>query len=179
MERSLYSVGNCYPEWRTNNILIQAAYPGDCLQIIYGVPQPTKEERASMMEDTLSIAFAVVEDFPFFLLSTTRLNWVDAPFYPNLYSADVLDKHFESGEGMPLIVFLVDTSTGKLVHLRMCGLSSSMSNEVFEVCRSLSSLPTLDMAGQSKKINDIYRRYPTSAALLAGSKPEWTTTFVR
>lgn len=179
LQEGIYSVGVKYPKWKTGTPFVQIDYGGAALTFIYAVPNPTKEEIDMVSNDTISVAFTVLEDIPFILLNFQQLGgWMDSPFYPNPYPDDYFKETFSGTEGLALMIFTVDSATGELKNIRAIGLSNAMSNALFEKCRELKKLPTLSKEEQDKRIDAIYEKYPTSDAMMTTVKPEWVTTIV-
>ena len=109
----------------------------------------------------------------FFLFKAGDIEWADAPFEPRLYESPMdYPEIVDSSTGAALTLYIVDTSSGKLMGLRTIGLGNEFSNRLHASCREMNKVRLLTKEQYSKHVQEIYRRYPRSEDMLKCVKPE-------
>lgn len=166
MELRDYHVGQRYPNWATGGDIVQADFGDGLWTLTIGFPGITPEEIQNIQLGHAQFAFADVEDCLFLLVKFGAFDWMDAPYEPRLYPEPQEYINFEHGDGAPLLVFSVDTNTGELKAMRILGLGNVLSNRLHAVCREKDARRPLDTEAYSKKVSQLYRRFPSSAQLL-------------
>lgn len=99
--------------------------------------EPTyKEQEEIKANHAFEIRTIEQNDILFILLKFGDLPWMDAPYTVHLSKhLTTLPSYFEPGTGFPLIVQLLDTSTGKLMHQRLIGLDHNVSMQIVTTAR--------------------------------------------
>lgn len=178
MEAIQYAVGKKYKKWATNRDEVQIEYDGASLVFVYGAVAPTQDEQRLLSRGNLMAAFTVLENIPFILVNFEEFGWMDAPFYPNYYPDSYFEGDFAPGTGIAFLILTVDTRNGKLLNIRACGLSNTLSNCLFDECRKLKKLPCQTDAEHKAIIDRIYQEYPSSADMLKTVRPEWVAGII-
>lgn len=89
------------------------------------------------------------------------LNWMDAPYSPHLSKNLTTFEIPASGKGLGLTLILVDSATGKIMHLRLIGLSEPFTKKLFGTVMEQKVKPFNETA-YNNTINRIYNLYPTA-----------------
>lgn len=170
---TVYCVGQTYEQWKTGQTQIQMEYNGIFWSLVLGFPNITRREVQELQSGNLSITYATIDDTLFFLFKIGEISWADAPFEPRLYEPPmVYPKIKDENSGAPLCLYIVDTDSGKLMGMRCVGLGCAFSNMLHALCREMDQHRPLTKEEYSKKIDQIYQKYPNSKDMLKLAKPE-------
>lgn len=163
-------VGQYIPEYRTggNDMRMQFLDPTWVLAV--GFPGITKEEIEEIRFGDLKLGYTVIDDALFFLFKFGDIPWADAPYEPlltakplNYYELD------EPGKGATLTVLAVDTNTGEIKAMRVCGIGHMQTNNLHRLCREKDKqrpFTAKDKAAYSKCVDMVYEKYQTSEEML-------------
>ncbi len=176
----LISVGERYPQFMTGGDLIQAHFSDDMWSLNLGFPGITAQEVAFYTTGVpLTIGFTEIDGLIFFLFKIGHSSWFDAPFEPALWGEDgpAFKTDFDAGTGAPMIMYICDTSTGELKRMRAIGLAHYMSVRLHQLCNEhCASAAGFSREAYQKKVAEVYRRFPTSDAMVSTMRPEHTIT---
>lgn len=162
----VYSVGEKYDEFKKQEELtIQLHYRDNYWEMLVALHGITREEVKNLQYGNLQFALTVIDDCLFLLMKAGQFEWMDFPFEPRLHHRKFEFYDFAQGEGAPLHMFIADGKTGKLMAMRAVGLGNSISNALSQKCRELQEKPFDEMLYR-QKVDKIYRKYPSSAAML-------------
>lgn len=134
-----YSVGQIVPEWRDQEgVFVSMA--GDALSFTFLLFTPTKREMAEFTSGN-QIKFAIYDagEIAFFLLKIGRLNWSEAPF--SVWREKNRPDPNNLGNHCTLI--LVDSTVGKIEHIRTAGLTDATMDEVKLLVKKQLGSPSL------------------------------------
>lgn len=175
LESDIWSVGQIYPMYK--NIGEGIAYDVDSsglrLSFLYHHPSSIEIEDFHNSKPQ----FALVEDsgIQFFMSKFGRITWNNSA---KNYSLSMTEK-LESASNM-LTCLMFDTSTGKLVGMRVLGLHQEFVDRVVDGVNKQLDNP-LSFDEFSKKVRDVYLKYPTDNKLLkrAHCKYDFATGRIR
>ena len=172
MHRDERSVGCKYPEWATNNVLIQANFSGGLWELVVGFPEITKEEVHELQMGDFQMTFAYINSALFLLFKVGKMAWCDSPFEPRFYNPPQSYDLIEAGMGAPLLLYSVDTTTGELKAIRMMGLGNVLTNKLHTLCSEIDAKRPINMEKYHYAVNRVYSKYPTSDAMLKEVNPQ-------
>ena len=166
------TVGRDYEKFRTNSTGIRLEYDEAVWTLVVGFPDITPEEVYNFQNGAMSFAFTVIDDAIFFLAKFGAIPWTDAPFEPRLYPNErEYVSEFEQGTGAPLVVLITDSASGRLMAIRTVGLGNIISSNLANECKRLQRVQPFEAEAYSRKVLDIYERYPLSEEMLRTVKP--------
>lgn len=90
-----------------------------------------------------------------------NLNWMDAPYSPHLSKELTKFELPAEGQGLGLTLFLVDTATGEIKHMRLIGLSERFTKRLFGAVME-QKMKEFSKADYANSINRIFSAYKTS-----------------
>lgn len=174
-EYKQYEVGKVYPEWKLDRdgYILEYGEIGFCLYaLLAGV---SNEERKQFdASKSFAVCVTTIADIAFFCFRFGNMPWADCPFSPSIYkdsgrtiSYPLLDDKV----GLALNVFLIDSSTGKLLHCRLIGLGHDFCVKWLEWARSVTNKP-MSREEYSRRIDTVYQRY-TTQDLVMGAEYHW------
>lgn len=89
-----------------------------------------------------------------------NLNWMDAPYSPNLSKGTVKYQMPQDGQGLALTIYFADANTGELKSLRLVGLSTRFTQELFKEAMMQKMAP-FNIAEYQNNLNKVFQRYST------------------
>lgn len=167
-----YEVGRPIPRLKTGTVVIQMHYKDPFWELAVAYPDMTEEEVNELREGSFRMAITTIDECLFFLFSVGRIPWADAPYEPRITSEPMnyrLD--FPEGEGVPLVLLIVDSNTGCLKGMRVMGLGNLLSHRIHTICRNLDRQRPLSKEKYSETVRQIYKRFPQSKDMLKTVNP--------
>ena len=113
--------------------------------------------------------FTVIDDSLFLLTKIGAFDWFDFPYEPRLNlpeDAVAFYPEFEQGKGAAVILFIVDTSCGKLCGMRVMGLGNRFSNNLHEVCKGMCGGGVVTPEENRRRVEAVYEEYPSAADMV-------------
>lgn len=141
MFSNFYSVGKCYDEFKgINGAMIRVHQ--EMLELVVSYDRITNEEIHLFATSPFEICYKTIDLAAYFMFRFNKGIYLDAPF--NQFQVKkVFDKDlYQDGNGLPLIIYVCESTTGRLYHIRACGLGETFSYET------------------AKSIEERYHRYP-------------------
>ena len=162
-------VGNIYPEYRTNTDFVAMSYmPENGIMFRVCFVRPSKAELDSF-RGSMTLGIKIVNGIACFACRMGGL-----PVWDSEYNPMLIKKGYEKQEpmpeemGIPITFALFDSSTGKLLHLRMVSMPTDMSNFWLDYVNSTAGKPRMTTQENLKVVGEIQRTY-TSESLLKNS----------
>ena len=87
-----------------------------------------------------------------------NLDWMDAPYNPNLSKNLTHVDSVSGSSGLSLTLLLVDSSTGILKHFRLIGLSTKFTNDLFKEVK-IEKNNNFDVTQYGGFISQIFNQY--------------------
>ena len=167
-----YQIGQVFPEFITGTNTIRMKYKGDAWELGVAFPEITNSEISSLLYGDISSAITVIDGLLFFLFRIGQNFWWDTPYEPRFLSApSYYRENYESGTGAPLILLIMDSTTGELKKMRMVGLGTSLTIRLHSICNLLDIRRPIDKAAYDKQLAAIYKKYASSEDMLKTVKP--------
>lgn len=174
----IYTVGEFIPMLKTGEIQMRAMYDGTWTIFVL-FPNMSKQEAININSGAVSVGFVVIEDELFLLGKLGEIPWFDTPFEPARCQSETYPD-FEEGAGVPILFVGADSNTGVIQSIRLIGASNAMSNALHAVCRDMKTQHSpLDIKKQNAHYDKIYRKYPSSEAMLKEANPNHFTVILR
>lgn len=160
MAEELYSVGDILEEamGHAEETKFTMDDAGGLLRIYYN--GPTEEEIEDFKADGFEVRFTTMKDTIFMLFKIGNLPWMDAPFTPHLSPNLTKYELPQEGMGLGVLVQFADTRTGKLVGMKLIGLSESFTKKFFGNVMELHMKP-FSKERYFQEVRDILNKYPT------------------
>lgn len=132
---------------------------GASLLIRFSDPEPN--EIAQFKEGKpFEIKFTTLYGVIMITTKIGNLNWMDAPYSPNLSKGNTKYQMPKEGQGLALTIYLADSRTGELKSLRLVGLSTRFTQELFKEAMTQKMSP-FNIAEYKKNIDRVFQRYST------------------
>jgi hypothetical protein len=154
-------VGKLFEEGKTHyqeGVKFDFTQSGPILFLFFN--RPTQKEVESVKTGKFEYGLYVKDEVIFLFFKFQGLEWMDAPYTVHL-SEQFEFEEVEDGKGFALNIFLIDSSTGILEAIRLCGLSTKFSLEFQNAVQIQRNIP-FDKTTYEKKINMVYGNYATS-----------------
>jgi hypothetical protein len=143
------------------------------LRLFFGSPTP--REVNAVRKGPCRFALKVEGDVLFLLYqfgTEDEVPWSDVPFTWHLVPEDrrTLPSAQDTGETRAVLqTVLIDASTGIVRAIRAVSLSPDFTRALLGAIRVQASTPWPGRADYERQLADVYRRYPTTEALLASA----------
>lgn len=156
-----YKIGDTIPNYigKNDQVFFDMDDSGASLVVCYSNPSL---DEVSQFESSrpFEIRFTTLYNIIMITAKIGSLNWIDAPYTPHL-SKNLTTLQFPGeGQGLGLILYLIDSSTGAIKHMRLLGLSERFSQgligEILDAKMQEFDRPTYNTALQG-----IYFAYST------------------
>lgn len=141
--------------------VIEIGYVGAVLKVFFN--EPTWDEiKQFQYGEPFEIRVTELYDAIMFTFKIGCLNWMDAPYSPHLSkNLNVNELALpEEGQGLSLMIVLVDTKTGIIKNMRLVGLSTSFTISLFKYILDNKSKP-FDLNQYCETLIRIYASYST------------------
>lgn len=159
----MYEVGGKLPavSGKPEGVFFDIADDG--AQLILNFARPTQREiNAVQSSQPFDIKFVRLGDIIWMLTKCGSLAWCDAPYTPHLSpNLTKLDLP-EEGQGLALIVILVDAATNTIKHLRAIGLGTDFSCKLISEIADIWSKP-FNAAEYDAELSRVMGAYQTDA----------------
>ena len=144
---------------RTDKTLFDYTDEGCSLIVLFQSPDE-REISQFKSGNSFEIRFVELNGVIMLTVKIGNLEWMDAPYTPHL-SKDLTKLEIPNkGEGLALTVFLVDSDTGEVKHIRLLGLSEDFSKK-FIGCTLENKMKPFNENEYNQKVQQIYRKYST------------------
>lgn len=155
-----YEVGKRYPEFAgQDGVQFGIDDGGASLLIRFSDPDP--DEIAQFKEGKpFEIKFTTLYGVMMITTKIGNLNWMDAPYSPHLSKGNTKYQMPQDGQGLGLTIFLADSITGELKSMRLVGLSTRFTQELFKETMSQKMSP-FNITEYQNNINRVFQRYST------------------
>ena len=156
-----YEVGQVIPAFVGHQECTVFNIADDGATMIYFYNRPTPDEIAQFeSEKPFEIRFTTMRGIIFVTAKVGNLPWADMPYTPHL-SKDLTTLQIPNdGQGLALVLYLVDSSNGQLKHMRLLGLSErftkSLMGEALEI-----KMQQFDRSAYNQSLSFIYSAYST------------------
>jgi hypothetical protein len=140
--------------------------------LVLRLARPTRAEVEGVRAGPCGFALKVEGDVLFFLYTFRGLPWSDAPYTWHLLPEGLrgIPPAQDTGETrLPLHVTLVNAATGVVGALRVVTLSPGFTRALLGAVRVQASTPWCGREEYDRQLGAAYRKYPTTAALLAAA----------
>ncbi|MBB2184627.1 hypothetical protein H0486_17285 [Lachnospiraceae bacterium MD1] len=156
------AVGTRYPKYQNYSDDIRFDVADDGANLIISYNNPTVEEKNWFCSGKpLQVRFITLHDVIYLLFKFDNSPWMDAPYSPHL-SINMTQKiSIDSNTtGLSLTIFLFDSSTGELQHIRLVGLGNQLSKTLIKEIYSIKKKP-FNRGSYDDSIRRTYARYTT------------------
>lgn len=156
-----YSVGQAIPKFvnHEEGVLFDISEDGSSMIVFFD--NPTEHESAQFSDgNPFEMRFISIYNIIMITSKIGSLNWMDAPYSPHLsqnLAALTLPK---DNHGLSLVLYLVNSRNGKIISMRLLGLSTRFTKEFFN-CVSEEKKKEFDLAEYKTNLYKIYRSYST------------------
>lgn len=117
-----YKVGKCYESFQTMNASPVISFKDGSITLLLPTDNLSAEDFRRLKEDSFTLTFKTIHALNVFNLTFGDLAF-EIPYNPALESPGFMpDEGYDDNEGIPLFMYAVNTMTGKLDNVRMCGL---------------------------------------------------------
>lgn len=155
-------VGQVYQQFAgqegiTFNIIDEGA------NLIVRFSDPETEEVAQFKEgQPFEIKLTTIYGVMMISVKIGNLNWMTAPYSPHLSKGNTKFQLPADGQGLALTICLVDAATGELKSMRLVGLSTDFTRELFKETMTQKMSP-FDIDEYDYNIKKAYLRHSTKA----------------
>lgn len=158
---NVYKVGQIINRFKNHSECVQfdMADDGAVLEVFF--QSPTHDEKAQFESGkSFEIRYTELDEVIMLTVKIGNLNWMDAPYTPHL--SKNLSKFAipQEGQGLGLILILIDATTGKIEHMRQLGLSTDFSQRLIGLIME-QKVKEFDADEYYKNIRRIYDLYTT------------------
>lgn len=145
-------------------------------ELVAFLARPTSQERHEVTKGRLDLALFTDGDLLALLIRFGSMPWSDALYSWHLVPADqqTLPETDQPGQGQLLQVVLVDAATGIIRGLRAISMPEAFARELHSAIRDQSGRPWVGQSAYDAQIAALYRRYPTSDALVRDARARCT-----
>lgn len=158
---NVYEVGKIINSFRTyrEEVKFDIADDGAIMQVFFN--GPTQDEISQFNAGKkFELRFAEIYGVMMLTVKIGNLNWMDATYSPHLSKNLTKFELPSKGMGLNLTLMLIDSSTGKIKHIRLLGLSENFTRKLFGVAME-QMMKEFDHSKYLQAINKIYAMYPT------------------
>ena len=156
-----FEVGQIIPEAVGHEEGVKFDIADDGAMMIVYFNKPTDDEMKQFSSNNpYEIRFSEFKNVTVITTKIGNLNWMDAPYSPHL--SPNLTKYTLPGEGqgLALILMLVDSATGEIKSMRMMGLSEQFTKKLFG-CVMEQKMRPFNREEYATDINRIFSAYST------------------
>ncbi len=156
-----YEVGQCIENFKNHKEGVQFDISDDGATMLVFFETPTQNEIEQFKSgEKFEIRFIILNDVIMITTKIGNLNWMDAPYTPHLSKNLTKYQIPNEGEGLGLTLYLVDTATGEIKHMRLLGLSERFTRKLFGSAMEIK-MKEFDKTQYIMKLSDIFNRYDT------------------
>lgn len=156
-----YEIGQNIKNFKNHKEGVQFDISDDGATILVFFDTPTQDEIEQFKSGkNFEIRFIVLNDVIMITTKIGNLNWMDAPYTPHLSKNLTKYQIPNEGEGLGLTLYLVDTATGEIKHMRLLGLSERFTRKLFGSAMEIK-MKEFDKRQYIIKLSDIFNRYDT------------------
>lgn len=159
MER--YEVGQVVEEWKghADGTNFNVDDSGATLLVFFNNPTPEEIEQFKS-ESPFEIRFVTLKNIMMMNTKIGNLAWMDAPYTPHLSKGLSKFTMPSAGEGLGLMLMLIDARTGEIKTMRLLGLSEKFTRKFFADAMEIK-MKEFDEQQYRRSLSDIYRGYST------------------
>lgn len=124
--------------------------------------KPTKIELANFKQEMpFEIATSIIDGVIYFTFKFGCMDWMDAPYSPHLSRHLTTFEIPEENYGIPLTIYVVDTSDGTVKTMRLIGLGTEFSKHLISTVMEAKMTP-YDPAQYHRSIDKTYDTYSSA-----------------
>lgn len=158
-----YQVGERYPEFMGHEECVQFDLADDGAVLLVYFDRPSDGEVLQFRSGKgLELRMTELYGVIFLAVKVGSLSWMDAPYTPHLSKNLTRVEMPEDGQGLACQLILIDTATGEIKHIRLLGLSTKFTRELFAAVAAQMERP-FDKERYFDTIGMIYGRYGSDA----------------
>ena len=132
---------------------------GAVLMIFFN--KPTQNEVGQFQAGhNFEIRFVNIKNIMMITAKIGNLNWMDAPYSPHLSKNLTKFQFPNEGQGLSLILMLIDVYSGKIEHIRLIGLSEKFSKKMIGNILELK-MSEFNRNEYMMNLNSVFARYTT------------------
>lgn len=120
--------------------------------------RPSLKEIEQFKTGKLKFGYYTYKNVIMFLVKVGDLNWMDMPYSVHLSENLTGFQELGEGQGLSLVLYLVDAADGILKSMRLVGLNTRLTKGLIEAVNKQKEMEYDDYA---KNVNYIYRTYRT------------------
>lgn len=155
-----YKVGTCYQEFKGREGA-QFGIDDGGASLLVRFASPEQHEIEQFKEgNPFEIKFTTLYGVMMITVKIGNLNWMDAPYSPHLSKENTKYQMPQDGQGLGLTIFLADSITGEVKSMRLVGLSTRFTQELFKETMSQKMSP-FNITEYQNNINRVFQRYST------------------
>lgn len=140
-----------------------------CATLVVYLNNPTLDETEQFYAGMkLGIRFVEMQGVIMLAAKIGNFKWMDAPYTAHLSKNLTEHKVFEDGQGLGLVLMLVDAVTGELKHQRLIGLPTKFSRKLYSAIEAQKE-KNFDKAEYAKAVARIYSAYSASQIAKLGN----------
>lgn len=154
-------VGEQYAKWANHAEEVQFDIADDGASLLVFFRTPSKEEVEQFQSDKpFEIRFTELAAGIIMTVKIGNLDWMDAPYTPHLSLHLTKIPCFQADEGLSLTVYLIDAVSGRLMNMRLIGLSHEFSQRLSASAAKIMQ-QSFDEITYRKAVIETFRKYST------------------
>lgn len=134
---------------------------GASLIVRFASPEPDEVEQFKEGHP-FEIKLTTIHDVMMISVKIGDLNWMSAPYSPHLSKGNTKFEMPAEGQGLALTIYFVDATTGELKSMRLVGLSTNFTRELFKEAISQKMSP-FDIDKYQENVKKVYLRHSITA----------------
>ena len=156
-----YSVGQVIEKFKYHAEGTNFIIDDDGANLIVFFNNPTQEEIDQFKSsEAFEIRFTELYGVIMITAKIGNLSWIDAPYTVHLSKNLTKITMPQQGQGLGLLLFLVDTHTGEIKSMRLLGLAERFTKNLFKAIMEQKSKP-FSLEEYTFVLNKIYAAYTT------------------
>lgn len=157
----MYKVGELYPGYqqRPEGTVFDLRDDGAIFIVLFN--KPTNDEIKQFQSDSnFEIRFTEIYDEIVLTAKIGSLNWMDTFYNPHLSLNLTKLQEPQDGQGLGLTLMLLDAVDGKIMSMRLLGLSENFTHKFLKSVSGIRE-KSFDVDKHNQNISTILKRYPT------------------
>jgi len=156
-----YEVGQVIPAFVGHQECTVFDIADDGATMLYFYNRPTTDEITQFeSEKPFEIRFTTMRGIIFVTAKVGNLSWADMAYTPHLSKNLTTLQIPNDGQGLALVLYLIDSSNGQLKHIRLLGLSEKFTRALMGEALELKMQP-FSKAAYDQQLDYIYSAYST------------------
>ncbi len=166
-----FEIGVPIPEYKGIDDGIRVDFDENGMFCLVTMDKPTEKEVAAFKStQPAKMAITFANGLLFFLFKFGDLSWMDAPHNPYITKKAFNLQEPSEGQGLAMMVVLIDTSTGAPMSIRLIGLPTDATKEIRKIFSKMKDTP-MDSMKYDVNIQIAMASYRTEELLRYAGRP--------